>query len=108
MHLPLPSPVPFELDGHDCWCGRTGCINFCLAEDVKQDYFKITECRTFASAIACAAANSDIVTESKLQVLEDRLGCATSALIKILDPEVIITGGMVGVMEQMHRTMSRN
>lgn len=107
-HLPLPAPVPYELDGHDCWCGRTGCMEtFVSAEGVEQDYFKITENRTSAAAIASAAANSDIVAESTLQVLEDRLGRATSALITMVDPEVIVIGGMVGAMERIYRTVPR-
>ena len=40
------------------------------AEGVEQDYFKIIESRIFAAAIASTAANSDILTKSKLQVLE--------------------------------------
>ena len=107
-HLPLPAPVPYELDGHDCWCGRTGCMEtFVSAEGVEQDYFKITESRASATAIASAAANSDIVAESTLQVLEDRLGRATSALITIIDPDVIVIGGMLAEMERIYRTVPR-
>ena len=107
-HLPLPAPVPYELDGHDCWCGRTGCMEtFVSAEGVEQDYFKITENRTSAAAIASAAANSDIVAESTLQVLEDRLGRATSAVVTIVDPDVIVIGGMVGTMERIYSTVPR-
>ena len=29
-HLQLPSPVPHELDGRPCWCGRTGCLDVFL------------------------------------------------------------------------------
>ena len=107
-HLPLPAPVPYELDGHDCWCGRTGCMEtFVSAEGVEQDYFKITESRASATAIASAAANSDIVAESTLQVLEDRLGRATSALITIIDPDVIVIGGMLAEMQRIYRSVPR-
>ena len=107
-HLPLPAPVPYELDGHDCWCGRTGCMEtFVSAEGVEQDYFKITERRATAAAIASAAANSDIVAESTLQVLEDRLGRATSTLITMVDPEVIVVGGIVGAIERIYQTVPR-
>lgn len=105
-HLPLPAPVPYELDGYDCWCGRTGCMEaFVSAEGMEQDYFKITQIQTTTAAIAKAAANRDIVAENTLQVLEDRLGRATSALITMIDPEVIVIGGIVGEIERLYRTV---
>ncbi len=105
-HLPLPAPVPNELDGHDCWCGRTGCIEtFVSSESVEQDNFKITGNRTAAAAIANAAAKSYIVAYRTLQVLEDRLGRATSSLITIVDPEVIVIGVIVGTMERIYSTV---
>ncbi len=107
-HLPLPAPIPYELDGHACWCGRTGCLEtFISAEGFEQDYYKITEIRSSTAAIASAATNSDIVAESALQVLEDRLGRVTAALITLVDPEVIVVGGMVGTIERIYRTVPR-
>lgn len=107
-HLPLPSPVPYELDGQDCWCGRTGCLEtFLSSTGLEDDYFKITETRQSAAQIAAAAANGDIVATSALQVLEDRLGRATAAIINIIDPDVIVLGGMVGTLERLISNVPR-
>jgi len=107
-HLPLPAPVPHELDGHDCWCGRTGCTEtFISAESIEQDYLKITGNRANIVTIASAAANNDIVAESTIQVLEDRLGRVTSAFITIIDPKVIVIGGVVGTMERIYEKVPR-
>lgn len=107
-HLPLPSPVPYELEGQDCWCGRTGCLEtFLSSTGVEDDYFKITETRQSAAQIATAAANGDIVATSALQVLEDRLGRATAAIINIIDPDVIVLGGMVGSLERLTSNVPR-
>ena len=107
-HLPLPSPVPYELDGQDCWCGRTGCIEtFLSSTGFEDDYFKITETHQSAAQIAAAAAQGDIVAMSSLQVLEDRLGRTTAALINIIDPDVIVLGGMVGSLERLMSNVPR-
>ena len=80
---------------------------FVSSEGVEQDSFKSTESRASAAAIASAAANCDIVAEGTLQVLEDRLERAAYALIIMVDPEVIVIGGIVGAMELICRTVSR-
>lgn len=107
-HLPLPAPVPYELEGQDCWCGRVGCLEtFLSSSGLEDDYFKITENRQSAAQIAAAAKNNDIVAESALQVLEDRLGRATAAIINIIDPDVIVLGGMVGELDRLITNLPR-
>ena len=107
-HLPLPDPVPFELDGKNCWCGRTGCMEaFLSTAGLEDDYFKITGTKVTAAAIATAAGSNDIVAESSLQVLEDRLGRASAAIITLLDPQVIIVGGMVSTLDRIFEAIPR-
>ncbi|MDB3891742.1 ROK family protein [Alphaproteobacteria bacterium] len=107
-HLPLPAPVPYELEGQDCWCGRVGCLEtFLSSSGLEDDYFKITENHQSAAQIAAAAQNNDIVAESALQVLEDRLGRATAAIINIIDPDVIVLGGMVGELDRLITNLPR-
>lgn len=101
-HIPLPWPVPNELDGHDCWCGRVGCLDsFVSARAIEEDYFRITDCQLSATSIAKAAESMDIVAESALQVLEDRIGRATALIINMIDPDVIMLGGAVGCFERL-------
>lgn len=107
-HIPLPWPVPHELDGHDCWCGQIGCLDsFVSARGMEDDYFQITDNKLSAGAIATAAAGMDIVAESALQVLEDRIGRATALIINMVDPEVIMLGGTVGSFERLLTTVPR-
>lgn len=93
-HMQLPSPMPHEMDGHPCWCGRNGCLEtFLSTTSLEADYERLTgEART-APEIAHAAANSDIVADSVIQVFEDRLGRATASIINLLDPAAIVLGG---------------
>ena len=92
-HLQLPSPVPHELDGRHCWCGRSGCLETFLSESgFEDDYEHITGERHDAASIAAAAATGDIVADSVVQVFEDRLGRATATIISLFDPQMIILG----------------
>ena len=107
-HLPLPAPVPHELDGRDCWCGRVGCMEtFVSGRALEQDYFQMTGTSTIAGTIAAAAKNSDIVAENTMQVLEDRLGRATAAIMNLLDPQMIVIGGIVAEMDRVFINVPR-
>jgi fructokinase len=93
-HLQLPAPVPHELDGRPCWCGRNGCLEtFLSVSGLEEDYERVTGVKRTAAEIADAANASDIVAESVVQVFEDRLGRALAALINLIDPGTIILGG---------------
>ena len=41
-HTPLAWTVPHELDGHDCWCGRTGCLDCFLSLGGLKTYITTT------------------------------------------------------------------
>ncbi|MGC6520882.1 MAG: ROK family protein [Candidatus Puniceispirillaceae bacterium] len=107
-HLQLPSPVPHELDGRPCWCGRSGCLEtFLSTSGLEEDYERVTGEHHSASDIAAAAAAGDIVAESVIQVYEDRLGRATATMITLLDPNVIILGGAVPLADRMCERLPR-
>ena len=93
-HLQLPAPVPHELDGRPCWCGRNGCLEtFLSMPGLEDDYRRITGVERTAAQIATATTASDIIAESVIQVFGDRLGRATATMINLLDPGLIILGG---------------
>ena len=101
-HLQLPAPVPHELDGRPCWCGRNGCLEtFLSTSGLEADYERVTGDRRTAAQIADAVAVSDIVAESVIQVFEDRLGRATAAMINLIDPGTIILGGDTPLPDRM-------
>jgi len=107
-HLQLPSPVPHELDGRPCWCGRTGCLEtFLSVGGLETDFSRITGEHKDAAHIAAAAAAGDIVAESVLQVYEDRLGRATATMINLLDPHIIILGGATPLADRMCNRVPR-
>ena len=107
-HMPLGWPVPHELDGRDCWCGRTGCLeSFISAMGVEADYLASTETALTVDEIAKAASQNDIVAESVLQVLDDRVGRATAMLINMLDPDIITLAGRLASLDRLYINVPR-
>ena len=107
-HMPLGWPVPHELDGRDCWCGRTGCLeSFISAKGVEADYLASTETALTVDEIAKAASQNDIVAESVLQVLDDRVGRATAMLINMLDPDIITLAGRLASLDRLYVNVPR-
>jgi predicted NBD/HSP70 family sugar kinase len=107
-HMPLGWPVPHELDGRDCWCGRTGCLeSFISAKGVEADYLASTETALTVDEIARAASQNDIVAESVLQVLDDRVGRATAMLINMLDPDIITLAGRLASLDRLYINVPR-
>ena len=107
-HIPLGWPVQHELDGRDCWCGRTGCLeSFISARGIEADYLASTETALTVDEISEAASQSDIVAESVLQVLDDRIGRATAMLINMLDPEIITLAGRLSNLERLYVNVPR-
>jgi fructokinase len=107
-HMPLGWPVPHELDGRDCWCGRNGCLDsFISAKSVERDYFTATENALTVAEIAAAADQSDIIAESVLQILDDRVGRATAMLINMLDPDTITLAGSIAQLDRLYVNVPR-
>ena len=107
-HMPLGWPVPHEFDGRDCWCGRTGCLeSFISANGVEADYLASTKTALTVDEIAIAASQNDIVAESILQVLDDRIGRATAMLINMLDPSIITLAGRLASLERLYVNVTR-
>ena len=106
--MPLAWPVPHELEGRDCWCGRNGCLErFLSLGGLENEYFNITQAKLDIQAIANSAGASDLVASSVLQVLDDRVGRATAAIINMFDPDVIILGGRIAKLNRLYLNVPR-
>lgn len=107
-HVPLGWPVPHELDGRDCWCGRTGCLeSFISAKRIEEEYRASTKTALTIDEIARAAGQNDIVAEGVLQVLDDRIGRATAMLVNMLDPDVITLAGQLASLDRLYVNVPR-
>lgn len=107
-HVPLPWPVDHEFDGHICYCGRTGCLETYISGTAfEASYQKITNEHLSAEAIVKQSEQGDIIAESALQILEDRLGRGLAMIINIFDPEVIILGGGLSNIQRLYVNVPR-
>lgn len=107
-HMPLPWPVPHELDERDCWCGRNGCLeDFLSLGGLENEYFNVTQTKLGIQEIAAAADARDLVASSVLQVLDDRIGRVTAAIINMFDPNVIILGGRISELDRLYLNVPR-
>ncbi|MEZ5543212.1 MAG: ROK family protein [Pseudomonadota bacterium] len=93
-HNPLPWPLPDELPGAACYCGRHGCIETWLSgPGLAQDYSAATGAALDAVAINARAAAGEAAAQAALTRYADRMARALAGVINILDPEVIVLGG---------------
>ena len=102
-HNPLPWPVPDELPGRQCYCGKYGCIETWLSGPGIAAHFADDGNSNAATVdIVARAAAGDAAAEAYLQRVEDRLARALATLINMIDPEVIVLGGGVSNIERLY------
>jgi fructokinase len=103
-HNPLPSPSHFEWPGPPCYCGRTGCIEtFLSGPGLARDYVALGGGDRDAREIAARSqAGLDPIADRCLSRYEDRLARALTAVINILDPDVIVFGGGLSNIERLY------
>ena len=101
-HNPLPAPMPDEMPGPACYCGRTGCIEtWCSGPGLSADHRRRTgKCMT-AEDIAARAAAGDSTAQDSLDRHADRLARALAGVVNILDPDVIVLGGGLSNMAHL-------
>ncbi len=107
-HTALPWPIDNELDNRDCWCGKTGCLEtFISGTALMSDYEQITGVKKDGKQIAMDSEKGDIVAETVLQAVEDRIARGLAMIINILDPDAIILGGGLSNMNRFYRNIPR-
>ena len=107
-HLSLPWPVDHELEGRICVCGRTGCLeHFVSLEGLSYDYELLTGNKSTAENIIKQAETGNIVAEAAIQVIEDRISRGLAMVIGLLDPDIILIGGMLAKSERLFTNIPR-
>jgi fructokinase len=107
-HNPLPAPLPDELPGPDCYCGRRGCIEtFLSGPGIAADHLRHSSRALAAPEIAAGAANGDRDCLATLDRYADRLARALAVVINILDPEAIVLGGGLSQLAFLYKEVPR-
>jgi fructokinase len=102
-HNPLPGPHEGEWPGPDCYCGRSGCLEvFLSGPALARDYAAHGGDAELDVASIVSRVDDDPVASAALARHEERLARALSALINILDPDVIVLGGGLSNIERLY------
>jgi fructokinase len=105
-HNSLPWPVPAELPGPRCGCGREGHIEaFLSGPGLARDHRLATGESLDPSQIIARAESGDSACEASLSRYEERLARALASVINLLDPDVVVLGGGVSNAERLYRNV---
>ena len=95
-HLELPSrDLAGPLPDVACWCGRRRCVEvYCSGPGLAADHARVAGLGGLdAVAIAERAGAGDAAARATLERHADRLASALSAVVDVVDPDVIVLGG---------------
>ena len=105
-HTPLPWPEPGELPGPACYCGKRGCIEtFLSGPGLAADHLANTGAKLTAKAIVDLARRGDTACEASLGRYERRLAKALAIVINILDPDIVVLGGGLSIIDRLYDTV---
>lgn len=105
-HTPLPWPEADEWPGPVCYCGRKGCIEtFVSGTGLARDFREATGQPLAGPEIVARAAAGDAAAQAAMERYESRLARALSALVNILDPDIIVLGGGLSNVARLYDTL---
>ncbi len=106
-HNALPLPRDAERPGHNCYCGRVGCIETWLSGPGFAAHFQEQTGRALNAAAIVAGATDDAQCEAAMRDYEDRLARALASIINVLDPEVIVLGGGLSNIARLYENVPK-
>lgn len=102
-HNPLPWAHDNERPGHECYCGKRGCVETFLAGvGLSREYSSRSSRNLNAEEIVAAAESGDAHAIQSIAAYSDRLARSLAAVINILDPDVIVLGGGLSNIESLY------
>lgn len=105
-HNPLPLASSDELARPACWCGRMACLETWLSGPaLAADHVRTCGESLDAPAVVAAARAGHAAARASLQRYLDRLARALAQVINLLDPDVIVLGGGLSNVAELHRQL---
>ena len=102
--LPWQRPEWHEINGTNCWCGKSSCIETWLSGvGLAEDHARVTQEKIPGEEIVARAEAGDERCSATLSRYEDRLSRALAQIINVLDPEVVVLGGGVSRVQRLYR-----
>lgn len=91
-----------DQNGGKCYCGRQGCVETIISGPaLEKYYFNLTSKRKQLFEIV-NRQNSEEAARNTISHLVQMFAKAITPVINILDPDIIVLGGGVGNIEQLH------
>jgi len=107
-HNPLPWPTPDEYPGHECYCGKLGCIETWLSgPGFSKDHQMHGGKGNTARDIVLLAEQGDETANTSLLRYEDRMARALATVINIIDPDVIVLGGGMSNVTRLYSNVPK-
>jgi fructokinase len=107
-HNPLPWPLPDELPGPKCYCGKFGCQETYMAgTGLERDFREQTGRDLKGVDIVAAAEAGDVQAEAALQRYEHRLARGLAAIINVVDPDIVVLGGGMSNQDRLYRNVPK-
>ncbi len=89
-------------EGEDCYCGKHGCVETILSGPALQRYYtKISGQKKNLKDIM-DSRSADVHSQKTFERLIHFFGKGLSAIVNVLDPDVIILGGGVGNIKELY------
>ena len=105
-HTPLPWPSAEERGAHQCWCGRTDCLETWVSGTAFcQDYGRETGETLTGDAIIARMRAGEGAARSAFDRYVDRLGRSLAVIGDILDPDVIVLGGGMSNTDELYEAV---
>lgn len=104
-HTPLPWMTPGEFPGPACWCGKSSCIERWISgTGFADDHARVNPDTPPLTApdIVALARNGDPSARATLDRYIDRLARSLSAIINLLDPDVMVLGGGMSNVSELY------
>jgi len=102
-HNPLPWPMPDEVPGPACYCGRSGCLEtFLSGPALAADHRHRTGEGLSPPQIARAAKSGDPACGATLGRYVHRLARGLASVINMIDPDAIILGGGLSAISALY------
>lgn len=90
--------------GGPCYCGKAGCVETVISGPALERYYQSDtgEKKSLKDIVALAASGKDAAAERTMARLVEYFGLGLSAIINVLDPDVIVIGGGVGNIDTLY------